>query len=57
MSDETPAVRRGGHFLEAVLRPGETLASIGKRVEFCEITWPQCYVMGEPIRIYTEDKQ
>lgn len=47
-----PRVRQG-HPIESVLRDGETLATIRRAVEYCEIGWPQFYEMGEPIRIYT----
>jgi len=44
--------RKCESFLSSVATPEEA-REIGKRVEFCEITWPQCYVMGEPIRLKT----
>jgi hypothetical protein len=51
-SQNVPAAHRN-HPVNAVLRDGETFRELAKKVEYCEITWPQCYVMGEPIRIYT----
>jgi hypothetical protein len=41
------------HPIAAVLRDGETFRELARKVEFCEITWPQCREVGEPIRIYT----
>jgi len=39
--------------LKAILKEGETFEELCRKVQYCEITWPQCYVMGEPIRIKT----
>ena len=47
---EKPAAHRN-HPINAVLRDGETFKELAKRVEYCEITWPQCIVWGEPIRL------
>lgn len=49
-----PAAQRN-HPVKAVLRDGETFRELARKVEYCEITWPQCYVMGEPIRIKTDE--
>lgn len=48
-----PAAHRD-HPIRLVLRDGETFRELAKKVEYCEIGWPQFYEMGEPIRIYTE---
>lgn len=50
-----PAAHRD-HPIKAVLREadGETFAELARKIEYCEITWPQCYVMGEPIRLSTD---
>ncbi len=44
------------HPIKAVLREadGETFAELARKIEYCEITWPQCYVMGEPIFLTTK---
>jgi hypothetical protein len=57
-SRHTPAAHRN-HPIKAVLREaeGETFAELARKIEYCEITWPQCYVMGEPIRIKTDETE
>ena len=47
---EKPAAQQN-HPVNAVLRPDETFRELARKVEYCEITWPQSYVMGEPIKI------
>jgi len=41
------------HPLEDAVTP-EEFRQIVKQVQFCEISWPQCYEMGEPIRLTTQ---
>ena len=55
-SHTTPAAHQN-HPVNVVLREadGETFAELARRVEYCEITWPQCYVLGEPIFLTTEE--
>jgi hypothetical protein len=52
----TPAAHRD-HPVNAVLRDGETFRELARQVEYCEITWPQCYEMGEPIYLESERQQ
>jgi hypothetical protein len=51
-----PAAHRD-HPINAVLRPecGETFRELARQVEYCEITWPQCWMGGEAI--YLESKR
>ena len=46
------------HPINLVLRPedGETFEKLAKQVEYCEISWPQSYLFGEPIYIRKEKK-
>ena len=43
------------HPLNAVLKDGETFEEFSRKVQFCEITWPQCWVIGEPIYLERTD--
>jgi len=45
------------HQIMAVLRDGETFKGLAKQVQYCEISWPQSCVMGEPIRIQTNERK
>jgi hypothetical protein len=49
----TPAVHRN-HPINLVLRPDESFRELARKVEYCEITWPQSYIIGQPIRISTD---
>lgn len=53
MDNNRPAAHRN-HPINAVLRPDESFRELARKVEYCEITWPQSYEMGEPIRIQNE---
>jgi hypothetical protein len=35
--------------VKAVLKAGETYEELRRQCQYCEITWPQCYVFGPPI--------
>lgn len=48
-----PAAHRN-HPINAVLRPDEPFRELARKVEYCEITWPQSYEMGEPIQMMTD---
>lgn len=52
--ENRPAVHQANP-IASVLRDGETVASVARAVEFCEIGWPQCYEVGEPIRISSRE--
>lgn len=51
----TPQHTRRENPVKSVLREadGETYRELVRQVEYCEITWPQCYVMGESIHLTT----
>ena len=56
-SDQQKPAAWRNHPILAVLREGESFRQIAKQVEYCEIGWPQCYELGQPIRLYTERNQ
>jgi hypothetical protein len=53
VNEHKPAAHRN-HPINAVLRPDEPFRELARKVEYCEITWPQSYEMGEPIQMMTD---
>lgn len=51
MTSDTDPAAFSRNPVAAVLKEGESFEEFRRKVQFCEITWPQCYTMGEPIRI------
>ena len=45
-----PAAHRG-HPIQSVLRDGETFRELARKIEYGEISWPQCWERGEEIRL------
>ena len=46
----TPAAHRS-HPIQSVLRDGEMFRELARKIEYGEISWPQSYIMGDPIII------
>ena len=55
MNNHKPATHRD-HPINSVLRLDESFRELARKVEYCEITWPQSYEMGEPIRLKSEEE-
>ena len=55
MNNHKPATHRD-HPINSVLRSDESFRELASKVEYCEITWPQSYEMGEPIRLKSEEE-